>query len=67
MPDYRKMYAILCRAIDAVIEPLEIFPETQPEARRLRRALLDAEEVYIASSAPDPPPPGEAVSAPGAD
>ena len=50
MADYKKMYAILCLAIDKVIDPLELFPEAEPSVRCLRRALLEAEEVYIATS-----------------
>lgn len=47
MPDYRKMYAILCGAVDDVIDPLEQIPLAVPYAGKLRRALLEAEEVYI--------------------
>lgn len=49
MPDYKKMYAILCGAIDDVIDPLEEIPLALPYIARLRRALLAAEEVYIES------------------
>ena len=47
MPDYKKMYAILCGAVDDVIDPLEQIPLAVPYAGKLRRALLEAEEVYI--------------------
>lgn len=47
MIDYQKMYAILCTAIDEVIDPLERIPPARPEAQRLRAAMLAAEEVYI--------------------
>lgn len=53
MADYRKMYAILCAAIDDVIDPLERIPLAHFEVEKLRAALLSAEEVYINSS-PDP-------------
>ena len=49
MPDYKKMYAILCGAIDDVIDPLEKIPLAVPYAGQLRRALLKTEEVYIES------------------
>ena len=50
MPDYAKMYAVLCGAIDDVITPLEQIPLATPAAKRLRRALEEAEELYISSS-----------------
>ena len=51
MADYRKMYAILCGAIDDVIEPLERIPLAHDAAQTLRQALLEAEDVYV--SQPD--------------
>lgn len=50
MPNYQKMYAILCGAIDDVIDPLEKIPLAVPSARKLRAALEEAEELYIATS-----------------
>ena len=50
MPDYAKMYAVLCGAIDDVITPLEQIPLATPAAKRLRHALEEAEELYISSS-----------------
>lgn len=50
MPNYQKMYAILCGAIDDVIDPLEKIPLAVPSARKLRTALEEAEELYIATS-----------------
>lgn len=47
MADYKKMYAVLCGAVDTVIEPLEQIPLALPTANILHRALLDAEEIYI--------------------
>ena len=49
MPNYQKMYAILCGAIDEVIDPLEKIPLAVPSARKLRAALEEAEELYIAT------------------
>lgn len=51
MADYQKMYAILCCAVDDVIEPLERIPLAHDAVRTLRQALLDAEDVYV--SQPD--------------
>ena len=47
MADYQKMYALLCGALDDVIDPLEQIPLAIPYASVLRRALEDAEELYI--------------------
>ena len=46
MPDYKKMYAILCGAVDDVIGPLEKFPYAQEYVQRLKDAMLEAEEIY---------------------
>lgn len=50
MADYQKMYAILCKAIDNVIDPLEQIPEAKKIAKSLHTALLEAEEIYIDST-----------------
>ena len=50
MADYRKMYYVLCKAIDDVIDPLEHIPLAAPYAQQLQRALLEAEEIYIATT-----------------
>ncbi len=50
MADYKKMYAVLCGAIDQVIEPLEQIPLAWPSAQVLRKALLRAEDIYVAST-----------------
>ena len=47
MADYRKMYYVLCKAIDDVIDPLEGIPLARPYAQKLQKALLEAEEIYI--------------------
>ena len=51
MANYRKMYAVLCAAIDEVIDPLEKIPLAAPQARKLRAAVSEAEEVYIKTTA----------------
>ena len=50
MADYRKMYALLCAAIDDVIDPLSEIPRAKPHVERLQAALLRAEELYIDTS-----------------
>ena len=52
MADYQKMYALLCGAVDDVIDPLEQIPLAIPYASVLRRALEDAEELYIETAEP---------------
>ena len=47
MADYKKMYTILCGAVDEVIDPLEQIPMARPSAVVLREALLQAERIYI--------------------
>lgn len=47
MADYQKMYAVLCCAIDKVIDPLDHIPLASPQCKVLRTALLQAEEIYI--------------------
>ena len=47
MADYRKMYTVLCKAIDDVIDPLDQIPLAKPYAEQLQKALLEAEEIYI--------------------
>ena len=50
MADYRKMYYVLCKAIDDVIDPLEGIPLARPYAQKLQKALLEAEEIYITTT-----------------
>lgn len=50
MADYRRMYTLLCKAVDDSIEPLESIPSAQPVVEALRAALLEAEEIYIVTS-----------------
>ena len=45
MANYRKMYTVLCAAIDEVIDPLEKIPLAAPQARKLRAAMQEAEDV----------------------
>ena len=47
MNDYKKMYAVLCGAIDDVIEPLRAIPAAYPQMCKLQTALLEAEEIFI--------------------
>ena len=47
MADYKKMYAVLCGAVDNAVDELENIPPAKPCADRLTRALREAEEIYI--------------------
>lgn len=47
MADYQKMYAVLCMAIDGVLDDLESIPLARPYAQRLYSALLTAEDIYV--------------------
>ena len=47
MPDYKKMYAVLCKAVDDAIDPLEQIPSAKQITKSLQNALLEAEEIYI--------------------
>lgn len=51
MPNYEKMYAVLCGAVDDVMDELARIPFASPAAERLRAALEQAEEIYIRTSA----------------
>ena len=51
MADYPKMYAILCAAASEALDRLEEGQEQQAAAV-LRKALLEAEELYIEEDAP---------------
>ena len=51
--DYKKMYAVLCGAIDEVIEPLRAIPEAYPQMCSLQAALLEAEEIFISNDTED--------------
>lgn len=47
MADYKKMYAVLCAAIDEEIDTLKQIPLALPSAKRLVAALQQTEEIYI--------------------
>ena len=50
MADYQKMYAILCGAVDDVIDPLEKILLARECVKKLKAALLEAEEIFIETS-----------------
>ena len=52
MVDYQILYALLCGAVDDVIDAWEQIPVAMPYASVLRRALEDAEELYIETADP---------------
>ena len=47
MADYKKMYMVLCGAVDEVIDPLEQIPMARSSVQVLQEALLRAERIYI--------------------
>lgn len=47
MADYQKMYALLCGAIDSVLDGLQEIPLARPYVLVLNEALLKAEDIYI--------------------
>ena len=52
MADYQKMYALLCGAMDDEIAHLEQITLAITYESVLRRALEDAEELYIETADP---------------
>lgn len=59
MADYKRMYTLLCKTIDDVIDPLSRIPDAKIYASYLQDALMQAEEIYIsttlyAEETPDP-------------
>lgn len=50
MADYKRMYTLLCKTIDDVIDPLSRIPEAKNYAACLQDALLQAEEIYISTT-----------------
>ncbi len=60
MPDYQRMYYLLCKAVDDVIDPLEKIPDAAKYAQALHNALLEAEEIYIDTSPYEMPEDAEA-------
>ena len=49
MTDYKKMYALLCRAASDALDKLPESKENTEGKELLRKALLDAEDIYIES------------------
>lgn len=47
MPDYKKMYAILCAAASEAIDMLPDIPATEAARQTLQAALSEAEELYL--------------------
>ena len=50
MADYKRMYTLLCKAIDNVIDPLSRIPDAKIFASYLQNALLQAEEIFISTT-----------------
>ena len=53
MADYKEMYALLCGAIDDVLDDLNRIPLAASSAAKLQKALLDAEDMYIEEESSD--------------
>lgn len=49
MPNYEKMYSILCSAADVAITLLEEIPNSEVVSKKLNEALLAAESIYVNS------------------
>ena len=47
MPDYKRMYAILCAAASEALDLLPDLPFNREGRELLQKALLEAEEIYI--------------------
>ena len=62
MTNYKKMYTILCGAVDDVIAPLEKIPLARNCVQHLKNALLEAEEVYIITSPLEEPTDPEEIA-----
>ncbi len=50
MPDYKRMYTLLCKAVDDALTDLETIPAAKLTYNKLSEALIEAEEIYIDSS-----------------
>ena len=50
MADYKRMYTLLCKTIDDVIDPLSRISDAKIYASYLQNALLQAEEIYISTT-----------------
>lgn len=50
MADYKRMYTLLCKTIDDVIDPLLRIPDAKIYASHLQNGLLQAEEIYISTT-----------------
>lgn len=50
MADYKRMYTLLCKTIDDVIDPLAQIPAAKLYALHLQNALLQTEEIYISTT-----------------
>ena len=50
MPDYKRMYALLCAAASEALDALPNTAENGPCRVALQKALYDAEELYVASA-----------------
>jgi len=47
LPDYQRMYALLCGVVDDALDERNRIPDAASAAAKLQAALLDAEAMYI--------------------
>ena len=50
MANYRKMYVVLCSAVDQAISDLQQYPFAYRSVQLLHQAMQQAEDIYIDSS-----------------
>ena len=55
MADYQKMYALLCSAVDSVIDSLNQIPLAVPYACKLQKALWETEDVFCETDKTEEP------------
>lgn len=53
MPDYEKMYRHLAQAVASAAEALGQLPAARPYARALLNALLESDDIALASAQPE--------------
>ena len=49
MPDYKKMYAIMCAAASEALDALQETAENTAGRELLQQALYEAEELYVSA------------------
>ena len=47
MPDYQRMYAVLCAGVSEALDDMEGKEELRDRSQRLKALLNEAEDIYI--------------------